>query len=256
MKTNRFITFLVGLFLLLLPAAGQAQELTATEIVQRAQDKANGLSSQGIMKMTIVRPGWSREVTMKSWSLGTEFYMIYITSPAKDAGQVFLKRYNDMWNWMPSINRMIKIPPSMMGQSWMGSDFTNDDLVKMNSMVDDYEHEIIGNEIIDGYDCHIIEFTPKPEAAVVWGKILAWISKDDFYELKAEYYDEDDVLVNTMEASDIKFMGDRSLPSSMVMIPMNSGKEGNETRLVLTEMQFNVDMEEDFFSQQNMKMIR
>lgn len=256
MKTKRFIPFLAGLFLLLLPGAGRTQELTATEIVRRAQDKANGLSSQGTMKMTIVRPGWSREVTMKSWSLGTEFYMIYITSPAKDVGQVFLKRNNDMWNWMPSINRMIKIPPSMMGQSWMGSDFTNDDLVKMNSMVDDYKHEIIGNEIIDRYNCHIIEFIPKPEAAVVWGKILVWISKEEYYELKAEYYDEDEVLVNTMEAGDIKFMGDRSLPSRMVMIPTSSEKQGNETRLELTEMQFNVDIKEGFFSQQNMKTVR
>jgi outer membrane lipoprotein-sorting protein len=256
MKIDRRTAGIMGLLWLLMPFIGMTQTLTATEIVQRAQDKANGLSSQGTMKMTIVRPGWSREVTMKSWSLGTDFYMIYITSPARDAGQVFLKRYNDMWNWMPSINRMIKIPPSMMGQSWMGSDFTNDDLVKMNSMVNDYEHTIVGNETVEGYDCYIIQFIPKPDAAVVWGKILFWISKDDYYELKAEYYDEDNNLVNVMTASDIKFMGDRSLPSKMVMIPKDTDKQGNETQLEMTDMKFNVNLTEDFFSQQNMKTIR
>ena len=233
-----------------------AQTLTATEIVKRAQDKVNGLSSQGMMKMSIVRPGWSREVTMKAWSLGTDFSMIYITSPAKDAGQVFLKRYNDMWNWMPSINRMIKIPPSMMGQSWMGSDFTNDDLVKMNSMVDDYEHHITGSEVVDGYDCYIIEFIPKPEAAVVWGKILVWISKKEYYELRSEYFDEDNVLTSSMTAGDIKKMGDRMLPSKMVMIPRDMEKEGYETRLEMMDTQFNIKIAEDFFSQQNMKVVR
>jgi len=231
-----------------------AQELTASEIVQKAQDKVNGLSSQGIMKMTIVRPDWSREVEMKIWSLGVDFYMIYITSPARDEGQVFLKRYNDMWNWMPSISRMIKIPPSMMGQSWMGSDFTNDDLVKMNSLVDDYVHEIIGNETIEGYDSYIIEFIPKPDAAVVWGKIVMWITKEDYFEMKAEYYDEDEVIINEMTASEIKFMGDRDLPSIMVMIPLD--EEGHETRMEFVDMEFNVDIPESFFSQQNMKKVR
>jgi outer membrane lipoprotein-sorting protein len=255
MKSNLLRIILCGCIFGLISAAACAQSLNATEIVRRAQEKVNGLSNKGTMKMTIVRPGWTREVTMKSWSLGTDFYMIYITSPAKDAGQVFLKRYNDMWNWMPSINRMIKIPPSMMGQSWMGSDFTNDDLVKMNSMVDDYQHQITGSEVIGGYDCYIIEFIPKPEAAVVWGKILVWISKNEYYELQAEYYDEDNVLANSMKASDIRQMGDRMLPSRMVMIPRDTEKIGHETRLEMMDTQFNIRIEEDFFSQQNMKTV-
>ncbi|MDD5508121.1 MAG: outer membrane lipoprotein-sorting protein [Bacteroidales bacterium] len=256
MKRNLIAYIGLACFLLMIATTGTTQSLTATEIVRRAQDKVNGLSSKGTLKMTIVRPEWTREVTMKSWSLGSDFYMIYITSPAKDAGQVFLKRYNDMWNWMPSINRMIKIPPSMMGQSWMGSDFTNDDLVKMNSMVDDYYHKITGSEVIDGYDCYIIEFIPKPDAAVVWGKILVWISREDYYELQAEYYDEDDALASSMKASDIRQMGDRMLPSRMVMIPWDTEKEGYETRLEMMDTQFNIKIEEDFFSQQNMKTVR
>jgi len=231
-----------------------AQELSAQEIVKRANDKANGNTSQGIMKMTIVRPDWSREVTMKSWSKGTEYYLIYITEPVRDKGQVFMKRGQDMWNWMPGINRMIKLPPSMMGQSWMGSDFTNDDLVRMNSIIDDFTHSITGSEKIDGFDCYIIELVPKPEAAIVWGKINLWISKADYYELKGEYFDEDGVLVNTMISSDIKKMGDRMLPSKMVMVPVD--KPGNQTILEMVDVEFNKPIEDDFFSQQNMKNVK
>jgi outer membrane lipoprotein-sorting protein len=191
---------------------------------------------------------------MKSWSKGTEYYLIYITDPARDKGQVFMKRGQDMWNWMPGINRMIKLPPSMMGQSWMGSDFTNDDLVRMNSIIEDFTHKIIGSEVIAGYDCYIIELIPKPEAAVVWGKIKLWISKDDYYELKGEYYDEDGGLVNTMLSSEIKQMGDRKLPAKMVMSPVD--KPGNQTILEMIDVVFNQPIDDDFFSQQNMKNVK
>ena len=231
-----------------------AQDLSAREIVQRANDKATGNTSMGTMKMSIVRPDWSRDVTMKSWSKGTDFYMIYITEPARDKGQVFMKRGQDMWNWMPGINRMIKLPPSMMGQSWMGSDFTNDDLVRMNSIIDDFTHEITGSEKVEGLDCYIIELIPKPEAAVVWGKIKLWISKVEYYELKGEYYDEDGLLVNKMASSNIKQMGDRKLPAKMVMVPVD--KPGNQTILEMVDVVFNKPIDDDFFSQQNMKNVK
>lgn len=248
---NTAAIILAGFFLTM---QTEAQELTAKEIVQKANDKANGLSSKGEIKMTIVRPGWSREVTMKTWSLTTEYYLILITGPARDKGQVFLKRDTDMWNWMPNIGRIIKLPSSMMSQSWMGSDFTNDDLVRMNSIVNDYSHKIIGSENIDGYNCYIIELIPHPEAAVVWGKVVMWIAEDEFYELKTEFYDEDMIMVNLMKSSDIAQMGDRKLPAKMVMIPQD--KDGEETRMELMNMEFNAQIEESFFSQQNMKKIR
>ncbi|MCX6235119.1 MAG: outer membrane lipoprotein-sorting protein [Bacteroidetes bacterium] len=251
-------TFLISIILII---AGiltwnpiRSQETGALEIVKKSQDKANGLSSVGTMKMTIVRPDWTREVTMKAWSKTTDYSMILITAPANDKGQVFLKRFNEMWNWMPNINRMIKLPPSMMSQSWMGSDFTNDDLVRMNSIVNDYTHAILGSETIEGLDCYKIELIPKPEAAVVWGKVILWISKDEYYQMKAEYYDEDKMLVTTMIASEIKQMGDRKLPSKMVMI--SEDKKGNETRLEMIDTKFNVPIDEGFFSQQNMKTVR
>ncbi len=231
-----------------------SQELTATEIIQKATDKVNGKSSIGSMKMTVVRPSWSREVTMKSWSMGDEYYLILITEPVKDKGQTFLKRQNDMWNWMPSISKMIKIPPSMMSQSWMGSDFTNDDLVKMNSYVNQYTHKIIGEEVVESLNCYKLELIPKPDAPVVWGKVLAWISKEEFYQLKLEFYDEDDVLINRQESSDIRQFSDRKLPAKMVMTPVD--EPGNQTIIEIFDNEFNIDIDESFFSQQNMKKVR
>ncbi len=234
--------------------SGIAQELTASEIIKKATDKVNGQSSKGTMKMTVVRPTWSREVVMKSWSMTDEYYLILVTEPVKDKGQTFLKRQTDMWNWMPSISKMIKLPPSMMSQSWMGSDFTNDDLIKMNSYVNQYTHSIIGEEVVEKLNCYNLELIPKPEAPVVWGKVLAWISKEEFYQLKLEFYDEDGVLVNRQESSEITQFSDRKLPAKMVMTPMSD--PGNQTIIEIMENEFNIDINESFFSQQNMKKIR
>ena len=242
--------------LLIIATAGFSfsQELSAREIIQKATDKLNGESSTGTMKMTVVRPSWSREVTMKSWSLGDEYYLILVTAPVKDKGQTFLKRGTEMWNWMPSINKMIKIPPSMMSQSWMGSDFTNDDLVKMNSYVDEYTHAILGVEELQGFQCYKLELIPKPDAPVVWGKVLVWITREEFYELKVEFYDEDGSLVNRQECFDIRQFSDRKLPSRLVMTPVDD--PGKQTIIEILETDFNVGLEESFFSQQNMKQVR
>lgn len=226
----------------------------STEIIQKSLDKLNGKSSQGEMEMTIVRPRYTRSMTMKSWSLGNEYFLIYITGPARDKGQVFLKRQTDMWNWIPNISRMIKLPPSMMGQNWMGSDFTNDDLVKMNSLVEDYTHKLIGEDQIDGLDCYKIELIPKPNSSVVWGKINMWVSKEEYYQMKGEYFDEDFELINTMEASEITQFDDRKLPAKLVMTPLN--KPGNQTIMLNKNLKFSTNLQQDFFSQQNMKRVR
>lgn len=231
-----------------------AQDIDVKELVREADEKVRGNSSTGTFSMTIERPGWSRTISMKNWALGNEYSLIYITAPAKEKGQVFLKRKNEMWNWIPSIERMVKIPPSMMMQSWMGSDFTNDDLVKESSLVKDYTHKLIGSEKIEGYDCYKIEMIPTEDAPVVWGKVIMWVSKKDKLWLKAEYYDEDEFLVNYEIFSDIKKMDDRIIPCRMEMVPAD--KEGHKTIMVFEEMDFEVPLKEDFFSIQNMKKIK
>ena len=153
----------------------------AREVVSRADEKMRGNTSQIEMTIRTVRPAWSREMDIKAWMKGTDYAMIVIQSPAKDKGIVFLKRKKEVWNWMPTLERTIKLPPSMMSQSWMGTDFTNDDLVKESSIVNDYLHSIIGDTTIDNRVCYIIQMIPKPEAAVVWSKLIVCIDKIDFF---------------------------------------------------------------------------
>ena len=208
---------------------------------------------QGEMSMTIVRPKWERTISMKSWSKGDDYFMIYITAPAKEEGQVFLKVGKEMWNYVPTISRMIKIPPSMMMQSWMGSDFTNDDLVKQSSIVVDYDHHLLGKETIRGKECYKLELIPHEDAAVVWGKIISWITTDGFDLWKSEYYDEDGELQNTENAYDIKQMGDRNIPTRMEIIPAD--EEGKKTVLNILNTTFNEPIDDSFFSKQNMKKV-
>jgi outer membrane lipoprotein-sorting protein len=228
--------------------------LTAKQIIEKADALQRGETNKGEMSMTIIRPKWSRTITMKNWSIGSEYSMTYITAPAKEKGQVFLKRQNEMWNWVPTISRMIKLPPSMMAQGWMGSDYTNDDILKESSIVKDYTHKLLGEETIDGIPCYKIELIPKEDAAVVWGKVIKWISKDEFWQLKNMYYDEDDELVRTEQASKVKQFGDRKLPSYIEIIPAD--KPGQKTTVTIISSEFNVKLNESFFSQQNMKRVR
>lgn len=231
-----------------------SQDLTALDIIKIADEKNRGETMQSEMTMTIVRPKWERTISMKSWSKGDKYFLIYITAPAKEKGQVFLKVDKEMWNYVPTISRMIKIPPSMMMQSWMGSDFTNDDLVKQSSIVVDYDHTLLAEETVREKECYKIELIPHEDAAVVWGKIISWITKDGYDLWKSEYYDEDGYLQNTQDAFDIKTFGDRDIPSRMEIIPAD--KEGEKTVLLFTNSVFNKPIDDTFFSKQNMKKVR
>lgn len=245
----------IGILLSLIISGFFVNAQDAKEIVKKADEKWNGeKSSQGTMSMTIVRPSWERTIQFKIWTLGRDYSMTLITAPAKEKGQAFLKRETEMWNWMPSISRMIKLPPAMMADGWMGSDYTNDDILKESSLVVDFTHKIISSETIDGWDCWKIEMYPVEDAAVVWGKIIKWISKDEFLMLKSEYYDEDEFLVKTELGLDIKMMDGRKIPTKIEIIPAD--KENQKTIVVINDLKFNVAIENSFFSQQNMKKIR
>jgi len=227
----------------------------ATEIVKKSDDKIRGENS-GIseMNMRIVRPNWERMISFKNWTKGTEKSLVLITAPAKEKGQTFLKLDLEMWNWNPVISRMIKLPSSMLSQGWMGSDFTNDDLLNQSSIVTNYTHKIIGSEKIENRDCYIIELIPKEDAPVVWGKLIFWITKADYLQLKNEYYDEDDYLVKTEISKNIKTMDGRTIPTVYELIPAD--KPGNKTILEMVKIQFNAPIADNFFTQQNMKRIK
>lgn len=227
----------------------------AKEIVEKANDKINGeKSSYGIMSMKIIRPEWERTLEFKNWTKGTDYALTLITAPARDRGQSFLKRGSEMWSWNPAISRMIKLPPSMMSQGWMGSDYTNDDILKESSVVEDYIHEITGEEEIEGRMCYRIKLTAKEDAAVIWGHQVRWISKDDYLFLKAELYDEYGYLVRTELGKNVKTMDGRLIPTVMEIIPED--EEGYKTVVEIKEIEFNIDIKDNFFSQQNLQRVR
>jgi len=249
-NTIRILFF--GVFTFLSLQISNAQ--SAYEIVAKAEDKARGEKAYGEMKMTIIRPKWTREITMKSWAMGEDYSLVVVTAPARDKGTAFLKREKEIWNWQPSIDRSIKMPPSMMMQSWMGSDFSNDDLVRQSSIKTDYNHELMGEEEIEGRLCYVIELIPKPDAAVVWGKVKMWIDQKDYLELKLEFYDEDDYLVNTIYGQNIMTIAGRTLPTRMELIPADNPEQ--KTILEQLALDFEVDLNERFFSVQNLKRVK
>jgi outer membrane lipoprotein-sorting protein len=230
------------------------QDLSAVEIVTKADQKRRGETSLSQMKISIVRPNWSRDMEVKAWSKGTDYSLLLITSPARDKGTTFLKRDKEIWNWIPSIDRNIKLPPSMMMQSWMGSDFTNDDLIKESSIIEDYTHRLLGDSLILSMDCFKVELIPNPDAPVVWGKIYMWIDKKDFMELQTELYDEDGYLVNRVLFSEIENLDGRLLPSKMEYIPVD--KPGQKTVIKYHMVDYDIDIGENYFSLQNMKRVR
>jgi outer membrane lipoprotein-sorting protein len=230
------------------------QQISAKGIVKKAYNLMQGQTNESALSMTIVRPTWQRTISFKSWAKGNDYSLAIVTDPAKERGLTFLKRKNEIWNWVPSIQKMIKLPPSMMSQGWMGSDYSNDDLLKESSIVEDYEHNIIGMETIEGQECYKIKLIPKPDAAVVWGSIIKWISKNDYFQLRSEYYDEDGILIKTETASNIKQMGNRRIPTHIEITPKD--KPGNKTLVDIQKIIFNKPIDDAFFSQQNMKTIR
>ena len=250
------ITCLLAVLFLTLTATPliSQQTLTAKQIIDKADRNMQGESSISTMTMTIKRPSWERTVGFKNWAKGRELAMTLVTEPAKEKGQTFLKRGNDMWNYVPSIGRLVKLPPSMMSQGWMGSDYTNDDILNESSLVQDYTHELLGNEDFQGIKCYKISLIPLESSDIVWGKVINWVSTGDFLFLKSEYYDENQVLVRTETATEIKTMDGRKIPTRMEIIPADEPQ--NRTIVIIQSMNFDVKIDDNFFSQQNMKSVK
>ena len=242
----------IMILIIVITAATFAQD--AKEIVKKADQHMRANSSYSEMKMTIIKPEWERTMGMKIWALEPDFSLIYITEPARDKGSVTLKRHTEVWNWVPAAQKIIKIPPSMMLQSWMGSDFTNDDLVKESSIVEDYNHTLLGTEKLGDDECWKIQLKPKPDAGVVWDKIIMWITKDNYLEKKADYYDENGDVVKTFTGSEPKKMDDRIVYSHWEMVP--NDEPGHKTIMQYDKINFNTDIKQSFFSEQNMKRVR
>ncbi|BDY04760.1 outer membrane lipoprotein-sorting protein [Ferrimonas sp. YFM] len=226
----------------------------ALEIVRQSDQQMRGDSSYSEMTMTIVRPEWTRTMTMKSWTKGQDLSLVLITAPAKEKGSASLRRYREMWNWVPGIQRIIKIAPSMLGQSWMGSDFTNDDLINQSSIVVDYRHQLLGDALVDGQSCWVIDAIAREDAPVVWSRVKLWIAKESFLQRRVEFYDEFDELVNTLTTSEVKILGGRQIATLMKMAPAD--KPGQLTQIETHQAEFDFAIGDEFFSQSQMKQLR
>lgn len=223
-----------------------AHAQTAIEIVQRAENAIKGKTSHGIFTMRVVTPDYERTLKMESWWVGNEKALINIIAPAREAGNRTLKIGNEIWMYLRNTETTIKIPPSMMLQSWNGSDYTYDDLVRESNLVRDYEIRLVGNDTIDGEATWKLELKPRPEAPVVWGKLFYWVRKSDFLPARVEYYDEEGELIRTMIFSDFKRMGGRKIPSRWVM--RNERKPGHFTEIVIEQVEFDIRIPDRIFS--------
>ena len=217
--------------------AGQlmaAEQANAKELVREAMDHWRGLSSYSEMTMTIHRADWERSMSMRAWSEGDKLSLVRVTDPKKDAGNGTLLKDNDMWSFSPKINRIIKIPSSMMNQGWMGSDFSNRDISKSTDILDQYEHSLIEQKQSDGHTVYTIEAVPHEDAAVVWGKKVLMI-RDDFVMLEEQYWDQDGEMVKTMQAREIVEMGGRTVASVMHMSKQETPEEWTEMKVSAIE---------------------
>lgn len=256
MKSIQVISsiIIIVVFVLLFGSLLPVQAQNAQEILDKMEQVMRGDSGYSEMTMKIVRPRYEREISMRSWHMGTDYSLVLITAPARDEGIAYLMRENDIWNYDPRIDRTTRLPSSMMAQSWMGSDFSNDDLVRDTDITRDFEHTILRTEMVDGRDSYVIEMIPKPGTPIVWGKVLVWIAKDDYLQLRIENYDQRFELVSTMNLDQIKEMGGRIIPTRFTVTP--AGKENEKTILVYEAMEFNIDIDENFFSRANMQRVR
>ena len=245
------VTVVTGLLLAPRPAAAQQ---TAREIVDEVDRLLRGESSRGRFTMEIVTEHWSRSLEIRVWSLGTEYALARVLAPAKEAGSATLKIDEEVWNYLPRVDRTIKVPPSLMMGSWMGSHFTNDDLVKESRLIEDYEIEIAFEGRRDGVEVWEFALVPKPEAPVVWGKIVMQVRKRDKMPTWMRYYDERDRLERTMTLSEFRMMGGRLVPTVTDVIPADEPNERTTVRY--EELEFDVGLSPDFFSLRNLRASR
>ena len=266
--TGRPVSILLVAALGVAPApvatAGQLEPapegLDARAIAERVEDVFRGDSSYLEATMTVVSPRLPapREVRFKAWDdRPRKRSFIRILAPAKDRGMGFLKLHPNLWNYIPRVERTIRVPPSMMLQSWMGSDFTNDDLVRDSSQLDDYDHALLGVDPEGGGDvsregarAFVLEYRPHEDAPVVWGRIVTWVEAERYAPLRQEFYDEGGEKLRLMRFGDIREVQGRSYPHAWSMVPLD--KEGHETRIQVHAVRFDEVFDDTIFTKRNL----
>ncbi len=231
---------------LLVVAPAHAEDSRLTSVISKIDDLWRGRSSEAVMRMEVKTAHYQRKMKMRTWSKGKERSLVRILAPLKEKGTTTLKSGNSIYTYLPKTDRTIRLTSSMMLGSWMGSHFTNDDLVKESRLLDDYTAKLMFEGERGGKKIMEIGLLPKPDAAVVWGKITLWVEVDGLLPIKQIYYDEDLNVARTMEFSDVKEMGGRRLPASFKVVPADKPQE--YTKLVYERISFNQDLSDSFFS--------
>jgi outer membrane lipoprotein-sorting protein len=227
-----------------------AEERDATAIVQEAINHWRGLTSDGVMTMVIHRPDWERSMTMRAWTKGDDRSLVRVLEPRKDRGNGTLTDDNSMWSYSPKVNRVIKIPSSMMGQSWMGSDFSNKDIARADDIVKMYDHSILSTEEAGGVTIYEIQSIPHEDAAVVWGREVLKI-RSDYVVAEHRFYDQDVVLVKTLTSLEIGEMGGRTIALRQRMAKEESPEEWTEIQVVSVE--YDIELPDGLFTLSNLR---
>jgi outer membrane lipoprotein-sorting protein len=233
------------LFGIALLGSAHAGEMDARQLVRAAMDHWRGLTSYSDMTMTIHRPDWERSMRMKSWSKGEKMSLVRVTEPKKDSGNGTLVNGTSMWTYSPKINRIIKVPSSMMSQSWMGSDFSNKDISKSTDIIEQYDHELIGQEERDGHVFYTVQSIPHEDAAVVWGKEVL-VVRDDYVLVEQQFWDQDGILVKSLETLDIQEMGGRAVARVMRMGKVDTPDEWTE--ITANSIEFDLELPDNLFT--------
>jgi outer membrane lipoprotein-sorting protein len=237
-------------------SVARAETLDAAEIVRRAEDALRGSTAEMKLRMTITTPRWTRELVVRSWDdRANDRSFVRVLEPPKDKGTAFLRDHEAFWTWLPRVERAMRIPPSMMLQSWMGSDFTNDDLARESSLEKDYVATLTGEREVEGVTAYVLELRPKPEAPVVFAKLELSIDKARYAPVLYVYYDEPEPgrfeALRKLRFSDVRSVQGRPLPHTWEMIPLD--KPGHSTRVSLEEVALDQKLDDAIFTQKNLR---
>ncbi|MDX2321438.1 MAG: outer membrane lipoprotein-sorting protein [Moritella sp.] len=223
---------------------------SAQQIIRSAMEQWRGENSKAKMTMIIHRADWQREMTMLAWTQGDKKSLVRVESPRKDKGSATLTDDNQMWTFSPKINRVIRIPSSMMSQSWMGGDFSNNDISKSTDVIDDYQHSLTKIAKVDGHKIYTITSIPHDDAPVVWGKEVFKV-RDDYVLLEQQFWDQENVLVKTLTTTEIKTFDGRAIASTIRMSKTDNPDEWTE--MITLDVKFNIDISDRIFTLSNLR---
>lgn len=235
----------VLIILIMVSSSVYADELDADAIIRAAMDHWRGATSYSEMTMTIHRADWERSMSMRSWTLGDKTSLVRVTQPKKDAGNGTLLKDKKMWTFSPKVNRVMKVPSSLMNQSWMGSDFSNKDISRSTDILHEYDHTLLETRQQNGHTIYVIEAVPHEEAAVVWGKEVLHI-RDDYVMMEEQFWDQDGVLVKSMRALQVQELSGRAVATNMRMQKADTEEEW--TQVLVQAIEFDLVLSPRIFT--------